>query len=178
MTADTFALPLFDDLIDRHGSALYGYLVRLLGDDVLAQDALQETLIRTWKAYPRLSDASNLRAYMFRIATNVANDLHKQIARERGTVARLVQEAQIAGASSSDLEQWDQMQALAQAVQNLPLKQRGALILRKYQGFSYAEVSRVLDCSPDAARANVYQALRTLRAMFNAEEERLIDEQG
>jgi RNA polymerase sigma-70 factor (ECF subfamily) len=50
-----------------------------------------------------------------------------------------------------------------QAVEKLPHKQQAALMLRNYQGFSYEEIGETLDCSPEAARANVYQAIKKLR---------------
>jgi DNA-directed RNA polymerase specialized sigma24 family protein len=51
-------------------------------------------------------------------------------------------------------------------------------MLRNYQGFSYEEIGETLDCSPEAARANVYQAIKKLRAQFAAQiaEEKSDDE--
>ncbi len=51
-------------------------------------------------------------------------------------------------------------------VDTLPPRQREAVILRKFQELDYEEISTVLGCSPEAARANVYQGLRRIRAHF------------
>jgi RNA polymerase sigma factor (sigma-70 family) len=53
--------------------------------------------------------------------------------------------------------------AVAQAVDSLPHQQRAALVLRRYQDLSYADVAAALGCTQAAARANVYQALKKIR---------------
>ena len=58
------------------------------------------------------------------------------------------------------------MATVAAAVDTLPYKQRAALILRRYQGMSYADVANTLGGTEAAARANVYQAIKKLRAML------------
>ena len=56
---------------------------------------------------------------------------------------------------------------LMKAINDLPNRQRAALIMRKYQELSYAEISGIFDCSEAAARANVYQAMKKLRVTFS-----------
>ncbi|HLE74330.1 MAG TPA: sigma-70 region 4 domain-containing protein, partial [Anaerolineales bacterium] len=59
-----------------------------------------------------------------------------------------------------------QLAAVRRAVLALPQRQRAALLLRKYQELDYAEIAAALGCSETAARANVYQALKKLRLLF------------
>ncbi len=61
------------------------------------------------------------------------------------------------------------IEAVTQAVETLPHQQRAALIMRQYQELSYDDIATALDCTAEAARANVYQALKKLRAQFAAE---------
>jgi len=63
----------------------------------------------------------------------------------------------------------DQVQAVRRAVQRLPGKQQAALVMRRYQGLSYVDIGMALETTAEAARANVYQALRKLRALFPEE---------
>ena len=58
-----------------------------------------------------------------------------------------------------------------QAVMALPERQRAALMLRKYQELEYEEIGVALGCSQESARANVYQALKKLRAIFKDEDD-------
>jgi RNA polymerase sigma-70 factor (ECF subfamily) len=55
---------------------------------------------------------------------------------------------------------------VAEAVEALPPRQQAAIVQRKYQGLSYAEIADCLGVSEDTARAHVYQGLRKLRARF------------
>lgn len=159
--------PEFESLVDLYSAELYGYLWRIFGTAPEAEDCLQETFLRAYRAYPRVEKNSNLRAWLYKIATNTANTRLRQQARlERRIV---VSQADLADQGPSVPEQVERrqlMRALQQAVERLPVKQRAALILRKYQGLSYADVAEALACSPDSARANVYQALRRLRKLF------------
>ena len=59
------------------------------------------------------------------------------------------------------------MEQLAEAIASLPSKQRTAVVLRHVQGLDYSTVAEILNCSPDSARANVYQALRRLRQLLD-----------
>ena len=59
--------------------------------------------------------------------------------------------------------------AVAAAVEGLPPQQRAALILRKYQEQSYTDIAAILACTEAAARANVYQALKRLRTILEAQ---------
>ena len=64
--------------------------------------------------------------------------------------------------------EWNErLNAVLKAVESLPNRQRAALVMRKYQELSYVEISEILGCSQEAARANVYQALQKLRARYS-----------
>ena len=80
--------PEFESLVDLYSAELYGYLWRIFGTAPEAEDCLQETFLRAYRAYPRVEKNSNLRAWLYKIATNTANTRLRQQARlERRTVA-------------------------------------------------------------------------------------------
>ncbi|MCG8376195.1 MAG: RNA polymerase sigma factor [Chlorobiales bacterium] len=157
----------FERLVERHSGELYRYLWRMFGDGPEAEDCLQDTFLRAYKAYGRLAEDSNVRAWLYKIATNTARTKLKQ----NGQKAR--QKAQLAvgdngreRAGEARLEQEDLLAEVQAAVMGLPMKQRAALMMRKYQELGYEEIGEALKCSPESARANVYQALRKLRKQF------------
>ncbi len=164
-------MPLeFDALVNAHSGAIYGYLWRWLRDCDDAEDALQDTFLRAYRAYGRLDGHTNPRAWLYRIATNVARTRLKQRGREAMRTSPL--DPELAAAGRGPAEQASRnalLRAVAAAVAALPHQQRAALILRQYQGLDYAQVAAVLACSPEAARANVYQALKKLRAEIGSE---------
>ncbi len=159
-------LPDFETLVTAHSARLHAYLWRLLRDPADAEDALQDTFLRAFRAYARTAGHPNRQAWLYRIATNVARTRQKQAGRAAARTTALDPELVAAGPGVA--EQFDQAQtlsAVAAAVAALPAQQRAALILRKYQELDYAEIAAILNCTAAAARANVYQALQKLRQL-------------
>lgn len=65
------------------------------------------------------------------------------------------------------VETRERLQTVMKVVDELPSKQRSALIMRKYHALPYGEIAQALGSSEAAARANVYQALKKLREKFS-----------
>jgi len=160
--------PDFDLLVEAHANEIFAYLWRLLGVSLDAEDCLQETFLRAFRAFHRMDLEANFRAWLYKIATNTALTYRKRRARIQSHEASLDPEQ---GDSESTLfdsvEKADRRAALMKAVEALPYRQRTAIVLRKYQELSYLEIAAVLGCNEAAARANVYQGMKKLRARFD-----------
>src|SRR3954470_9688203 len=114
------ALPPFQLALDQHRDSLARFLAATVGPQE-ADDCLQETLIAALRAYPRLRDGSNVRAWLFTIARNKALDEHRARAR------RPVPAVEVAvGASSLPPDEDGDLWA---TVRSLPPKQRAAVVL-------------------------------------------------
>ena len=154
----------FDTLVSAHSAAIFAYLWRMLRDSADAEDCLQDTFLRAYRAYGRLNGHTNPRAWLYRIATNVARTRLKQRAREATHTVALAPDLAAAGRGPAEQASHNALlAAVAAAVEALPHHQRAALILRQYQGLDYQQVAAILECSPESARASVYQALKKLR---------------
>jgi RNA polymerase sigma-70 factor (ECF subfamily) len=153
--------PAFETLLDRHQREIMGYIVRSLGDQNVAQDVFQETFLRAFRAYKRLPAEANHRAWLYKIASNVCHDAHRERAR-----SPLPLDESVAAPARFDGATRALAGAVTEFVRTLPVRQRQSLVLRKYQGMDYDEIAAVLGCSMETARANVYQGLRKVRAHF------------
>lgn len=175
----TASLPRFETLIERHHNEIYAYLWRLLDGATRvdrstdAHDLTQEVFLRAYRAYPRLRAGSNPRAWLYKIATNCAYTLLKHSRRGPVDALPLWDEADDLPAGDPPLDDLaslgESLEALHDAVTGLPPRQRAALVMRYVQGLEYAEVADALGCSEEAARANVYQAIRRLRSLLSTE---------
>ena len=157
------SLASFTDLAERQRPAILRYLVRFLGDEQEAQDVCQDAFLRAQRAFSRLTDDCNARAWLYRIATNCAINAARQRSRRHALIAEADPDALPAHAGTS-VDQREQLRAVARAVRDLPPRQRAALMLRRFEGLNYAEIATSLGGSAAAARANVYQAVKKLRA--------------
>ena len=159
--------PDFDELVERHSAEIFAYVWRMLRETHDAEDCLQETFLRAFRSYGRVRAGTNYRAWLYKIATNTARSQWKRRARSAAQITELDPDRQADEMSVADrIERKALLAAVARAVEGLPDQQRAALIMRKYQELSYAEIAAALECSEAAARANVYQAVKKLQAKF------------
>jgi RNA polymerase sigma-70 factor (ECF subfamily) len=160
--------PPFAAVIDRVGNEIYRYAWHLTRNQSDADDLYQETLMKAFRAYNRLPADANHRAWLYRIASNTfISDRRK---RKRDNPLTEVMEQTISGGNpdhARGLDARDLLREVEVFVENLPPKQRIALVLRKYHGQEYSMIAETLDCSEVAARANVHEALRKLRLAFS-----------
>jgi RNA polymerase sigma factor (sigma-70 family) len=149
-------LPPFQRLLEEHRTDVYRFLVASVGRQA-ADDCFQETFLSALRAYPRLRDATNLRGWLFTIATRKALD-HWRGERRRPLPVEQLPEPVAREQADGDPELWT-------AVGSLPPMQRAAVIHRYVLDLPYAEIADALGISEEAARANTYEGRRKLRSM-------------
>lgn len=152
----------FGEFVDAHQVEILRYLLRVTGNSSDAEDLFQDTFLRALNAFPRLRAGSNHRAWLYRIATNVFLN-HRRDGERRREVGL---PAELRGHGPSPDARHDCRLAVAafrRAVARLPRRQRVAFVQRTLHGLSYQEIGKALGCTPDTARAHVYQAVRRLR---------------
>jgi RNA polymerase sigma-70 factor (TIGR02960 family) len=157
----------------RHRRELHVHCYRMLASFHDADDAVQETFLRAWRGRESFSGGALLRAWLYRIATNVCLDMLRRSARRLTTVNsfaevpwlepypdRLLDEAAPADAEPDALavtRETIELVFLA-ALQVLPPRQRAALIARDVLGWSASETAAALGTSVAAANSAVQRA--------------------
>lgn len=153
--------------MERHGVELRRHLIGMMGHADDADDVLQEVWIKAHESPPNAGPGSNVRAWLYRVATNAALDRLARSRRRRaalaGRAAALEPERE-PGPDDGALGLSSGTRAHVRAhVGRLPLKQREAVWLRWAVGADYAEIAQRLGCSEESARANVYNGMKKLR---------------
>ncbi len=148
----------FSDLVAARSPALLRTAYLVVGDHQLAQDLLQEALVKAYVAWPRLRDVTKAEAYVRRtIVTTAISWRRRRSFHERPVDA------------VPDTWDADQTERLAThddvwaQVGSLPPKQRAALVLRYYEDLSEADTAEVLGCSIGTVKSQVSEALGKLR---------------
>lgn len=189
-TAATGASALAPDQLERHRRELTGYCYRMLGSFFEAEDAVQETMIRAWKAQDGFEGRASVRTWLHRVATNVCLDMlrsRKRRALPMGLVPSSTSDIADIGPTLPE-STWvlpcpddrvlsdhaDPAQVTAQrdsvrlaflaALQQLPGRQRAVLLLRDVLGWSAAEVAQLLDSTVAAVNSALQRARATLAA--------------
>lgn len=169
-------MPTFDELIDRHHDEIYRYLWRLSwspsGNDPAdtAEDLTQDTFLRAYRAFGRLRPDSNYRAWLYKIATNLARNAWRK--RRWSEPRQDIGDESVAelGGLEELLLNRQQRAALQAELDRLPLKQRAAVTLRYLHQLDYVDIAAILSCSLDSARANASWGVRRLRQTLDAKE--------
>ena len=149
-------IPPFDRFYEQHRDAVFAHLRRLLGDG--ADDAFQETFLRALRAYPELREGRHLRAWVFTIATRVAIDDARRV-RPRGQLP--------AGSAPVTEDRLPPHVELGPLTDELPPKERAAVVLRYGFDLPYDEIAAALGSSEEAARQAASSGVRRLRERRN-----------
>jgi RNA polymerase sigma-70 factor (ECF subfamily) len=162
----------FETVVTAHHAEIYRYLLRVTWRAGDADDLSQETFLRAYRAWESLNDDANVRAWLFAIATNLARNHFRSESRRRRAYAGVSEtRSDVDPASPEETRRFHETRALVErVVDGLPLKQRLAFVLRKLHDLEYDAIGRSLQCSPDSARAHVFQALKKIRLGLNGHE--------
>jgi RNA polymerase sigma-70 factor, ECF subfamily len=175
--------------LEEHRGELTGYCYRMLGSPFEAEDAVQETLIRAWRALDRFEGRAELRSWLYRIATNVCLDMLK--GRERRarpidlgparepeaanlnalpeiTWIQPIPDAAVAPAEADPADVTVAREtirlAFVAALQHLPPRQRAVLILCEVLRWKASEVAELLGMSVASVNSALQRARATLEA--------------
>ena len=167
------------ELIEKHRGTVYGTIAKMLGDPIEAQDLAQRVFVRIYRAAPTYRATAQFKTWMFTILRNLVFNEHRR--RSRATLIPLhppdADAPGVPGAplSAPDLPdprlktpaeqllQAEMMKAVNDAILALPEQQRLAIILRRYDEFSYEEIAEVLQTSVSATKSLLFRARETLR---------------
>jgi RNA polymerase sigma-70 factor (ECF subfamily) len=155
----------FERLFRRWSGPLLRYLDRMVRDLATAEELVQEVFLRVHRSRERYTPEARFSTWLYRIATNLAlNELRRP--RHRAPHRSIDDEGAApiaAGPSADDVVAARRVgRAAAEALAELPEKQRAALCLAAVEGLSYAEVAEALDVTEKAVKSLVHRARSAL----------------
>jgi RNA polymerase sigma-70 factor (ECF subfamily) len=159
----------FSTLVKRHQKPLLRVAYRFVKDLDAAEDVVQESFI---KAYERLSSfeaRSTFKSWLFQICVNTA----KNKLRDRRDDMSDIDDVPLAVNAQAEaaLVHNAVSQLIQTHVDQLPFKQKTALVLRIYEDMSFKEIAEVMDCPYDTAKANYRHALMRLKEELSSNKE-------
>jgi len=149
----------FCDFVMSRSAALFRVAYLIVGEHQLAQDLVQESLEKTYVAWPRLREVANAEAYTRRVIATTAISWHRRRSFHEHPVEYLPEPEGEDPAATVVVHD-----ALWAALLALPPRQRAAIVLRHYVDLSEAETAEAMGCSVGAVKSSASTGLRTLRA--------------
>lgn len=161
-------LRTFNDLRDELVSTLW----YLLGNQEDAQDAAQEAFLRCWRTQESLADVQNVRAWVFRVALNVAKDVQRSAWKRRVKPLGPVELIPLVGTTSpSDcVESQETLERLRVALRQLRPEEQEVFLLRQNGELTYEQIAELFDRPVGTVKTQMRAALQKLRQVLSPEE--------
>ncbi len=162
----------FSELAGRYERKLLNFLYRYVGNTAQAEDLLQATLLRVYRARWRFKGNGKFSTWLHTIAANLAKDYLRKTKKYRfvsleapvGQNSNVIDFCEAKGESASDSAEKKEISRIVRlAVDKLPHPQRLAILLSHYESMDYAEIARVLRCSKGTVKSRVFRAKMKLK---------------
>jgi RNA polymerase sigma-70 factor, ECF subfamily len=165
----------FGLLLERHRGPMVHFLYRMVQNQAISEELAQEVFFRVYKSREKYEPTAKFTTWLYRIATHLAlnwiRDNRKTkgqqsldqpvVDGQNGAMERQVTDG--APSAEQNLVRQVRMREIRAAVQSLPEKQRAAVLMHKYDGLGYSQISKVLACSESATKSLLFRAYETLR---------------
>jgi RNA polymerase sigma-70 factor (ECF subfamily) len=162
--------PAGEALVRKYYQPLVRYLQRLVGNEQLAEEMHQQTWLSVLEHLDRFDSrhvAGGFKAWLFRIATNKANDHWRSSGREKAAKQglRLVTDEALPAADHR-MEGTEQEQKLKRAIEQLPDAQKQVLVLRYYSNMKFVDIAEMLGCPLNTALGRMHKAMLKLKELM------------
>ena len=165
----------FELLLRKYRTPLVHYLGRMVGDSATAEDLAQEVFLRIYRARSQYAPSAKFTTWIFRIATNLALNARRdgryrqleisiqQVSHSQEGDPRVLEIPDGQPGAEQRLLARDRIAVIRRAVEELPEKQRAAVLLHKYEEMDYGQIAAILNCSESALKSLLFRAYETLR---------------
>ncbi len=169
----------FRELVERHQRGVIQTIYRSIGDSWEAEDLAQRVFVQVWRSAKRYEPTAKFTTWLFTIVHNfILNEYRRRGRRGAESLDAMTQpeDGNDVGAQFADARSPDPAQAVAEhelqeriaaAIRQLPDSQRTAVVLCRFEGFSYEEIAKVLHCSVPAVKSLLHRARETLKEQLH-----------
>jgi RNA polymerase sigma factor (sigma-70 family) len=155
------------ELYDRFGRVAYGLALRILRDESLAQDAVQEAFLAVWHSADRfLAERAKASTWILTLVHRRSVDLVRREDRRRGEPLERAPEAATTSTAEDEAALGFQRRVVQEALRRLPAEQREALELGYYGGLTQSELAERLGQPLGTIKSRMFAGLTRLRALL------------
>ena len=156
----------FRCLVGRHAAKTFALTRRMLGNDADAEEIVQEAMLRVWVNAPRWRPDAAFRTWLYRVTFNLCLNRRRQ--KTFASLDGASDPPDPSPSAADELERREMDGLVAKAIDDLPERQRAAIVLTYYEGLSNGETASVLETTISSVEALLIRAKRTLRVELSA----------
>lgn len=161
----------FGLLLERHRGPVIHFLYRMVQNSAVAEELAQEVFLRVFRSRHTYEPSAKFTTWLFRIATHLALNWIRDGRKERlqdsldetGPDGVSRQLADREPTVEQTLVYQVKLKEVRNAINSLPVKQRAAVLMHKYEEMEYSQIATVLSCSDSAVKSLLFRAYETLR---------------
>lgn len=154
----------FRIIYDRYYHNLYAFALKVLKNDLLAEEIVQEVYLRIWKQGDSLAQINNIESYLVTIARNMCYDqLRRGKLRNHASLDEVSSHFEQHNETEETILLNDTRKIINEAVSKLPPQQRQVYQLCHQEGYKYDEAAKELNLSPATVKSYMKLALKNLR---------------
>ncbi len=175
----------FEKLIEAHEKKVFNIALRMMGNYEDAMDMAQEAFIRVFKSIGSFKEQSSLSTWIYRIVTNICLDelrkrknrkvlsIDDNIKSDDGEIKRNIVSDDLTPDEKVERDEIKRM--INNAINELSDEHRTAIVLRDIQGFSYKEISEIVNCPEGTVKSRISRARQALKEILMSKRELLKD---
>ena len=151
----------YNTCVDEHADSLYRFILKNIRDDAEARDIVQDTFEKMWRNIANI-DSLKAKSYLFTTGYHTMID---KIRRNKNfsDFTEVDEDAIFHSNQYSDLKE-----VLNRAIAKLPEIQRSVILLRDYEGYSYAEIGKITNLNESQVKVYIYRARLFLKECLGA----------
>jgi RNA polymerase sigma-70 factor, ECF subfamily len=162
----------FDYLVEKYRRQIISFMFRMAHNQAVAEELAQEVFLRVYRSRQTYAAEAKFSTWLYRIATNLGVNHARDSRAEKAGVSldetdeETGQSLDVADATPNveqDILRRERLAAIRRHVEELPERQRVAVMMHKYQELDYREIARVLKLSESATKSLLFRAYETLR---------------
>lgn len=150
-------------LLQNNYKILYGFLIKLTGDVDLAQDMVQETLLKATLNINKFRGDCKFSSYLIKIAINI----HKNYIRKHKSTVYDSLEISFSYDGEKEIVDYLKFKEAMSHLENMPYEKRISFILKHYYGYSIEEISDILDVSQGTTKSRIHNTIKKLRELLS-----------
>lgn len=160
VSGDEHAFRLF---FDKYNKRIYGFALKFLKLEDLAQDVTQEIFIKIWQERKKMAEVDDFEAYLFQIVRRKCIDNLRKISRNQKLLDQVKNKME---PSVNPFLEYDNLGFLEKIKENLSPQQKAVFELSRTKGLSYEDIAHELKISKNTVRNHMVEALKVLRRLM------------